>query len=212
MKIFLSLLLLLGTWIPLNADNSISPAFALQQLIGGNQRFVNGQFQHPTSEYADRKVSITHQEPIAVVVSCSDSRVPPEILFDQGIGEIFVVRIAGNVVGPLEQDSIDYSVLYLHTPLILVLGHENCGAVKAVLDGTTKDIEDVAALIEPAVKPFRNFQGNYLENAIVSNVENVVSHLSQNKVLAPLIAQNQLQVVGAYFSLTTGEVTLLPKK
>ena len=92
------------------------------------------------------------QKPFAIILGCSDSRVSPEILFDQGIGDLFIVRVAGNVAGPVELDSIEYAALYLKSSLVLVLGHENCGAITAVLDGQTKEIEHVADLIAPAIQ------------------------------------------------------------
>jgi carbonic anhydrase len=182
---------------------------ALEVLMEGNARFRTDRSLHP-DRTSERRLEMTQsQAPFATIVGCSDSRVAPEILFDQGIGDLFIVRVAGNIVGPIEQDSIEYSVLYVHSSLVLVLGHENCGAVKAVLEGQTKDIEAVAELIQPAVEQSRSQSGNPLENAIKENVRFVVDQLKKSPVLKPLIAQKKLFVQGGYYNFHTGKVELL---
>src|SRR3990170_7095870 len=119
---------------------SLNADVALQELIAGNQRYAAGKLTHPHQTTRHRQELIQRQEPFAIIVGCSDSRVPPEIIFDQGLGDLFIVRVAGQVVGPVELDSIEYSVKYLGSTLIFVLGHESCGAVTAVIDGKTADI------------------------------------------------------------------------
>lgn len=181
----------------------------VETLKEGNQRFATDQSIHPDRAGERRLETAALQEPFAVIVGCSDSRVAPEIIFDQGIGDLFIVRVAGNVVGPLELDSIEYAALYLHSSLVVVLGHENCGAVNAVLKGTTKDIENVAALIEPAVKESQTQKGDRLENAIKDNVKMVVKQLAETKVLKRLIAEKKITVVGGYYNFHTGCVEFL---
>ncbi|HUD00945.1 MAG TPA: carbonic anhydrase, partial [Rhabdochlamydiaceae bacterium] len=118
----------------------LTPDKALETLMDGNQRFSQDKSLHSDRNSERRQELVSKQTPYAIILGCSDSRVAPEIVFDQGIGDLFIVRVAGNVVGPLELDSIEYSALYLHSSLVMVLGHESCGAIKAVLAGTTKDI------------------------------------------------------------------------
>ena len=112
----------------------------IERLIEGNKRYVNDTLKHPNRTSERREAFLTHQTPFAIIVGCADSRVSPEILFDQGVSDLFVVRVAGNVVGPLELDSILYAATTLNSSTILVLGHENCGAVNAVITGSYQGI------------------------------------------------------------------------
>lgn len=190
-----------------------TPDDALKRLMEGNNRFVNGTLLHPNTEIEVRKNNLSSQSPYAIIMGCSDSRVPPELVFDEGIGDLFVVRVAGNVVGPIEQDSIEYAALYLGSTLILVMGHESCGAVKAVLEKNTKDIEDIAILIQPAVTAAQNQGGaNVLKNAIQKNAQNVARQLQTSPVLSRLIKDGKLRVVPAYYNLLSGKVELLTAK
>lgn len=177
---------------------------SLETLMEGNERFISEKSLHPNRIGERRLETADLQTPFAAIVGCSDSRVPPEILFDQGLGDLFIVRVAGNVVGPVELDSVEYSCLILHSSLVLVLGHENCGAVKAVLAGQTQDIEAVADLIKPAVK-----NATSLESAIKANVKSVVEQLRKSPVLAKLMDQKKLVVAGGYYNFHTGKVELL---
>lgn len=191
------------------AKQSPTPAQALKQLVEGNQRYMQGKVLHPDQSKERRERTIEIQKPFATILGCSDSRVSPEILFDQGIGDLFVVRVAGNVVGPVELDSIEYSVLYLGSSLILVMGHENCGAIKAVMAGTTKDIEAVASLITPALEMH---SGGSLEDAIRDNALHVTQQLQKSPALAKFIQQGRLAVRGAYYDFVSGKVELLPQQ
>lgn len=182
---------------------------SLERLMEGNRRFVQGNLLHPNRAEERRLETAPMQEPFAIVVGCSDSRVPPEIIFDQGLGDIFVVRVAGNVVGAVSLDSIEFSAVYLHSSLIFVMGHENCGAVSAVLEGKTKDIEAVASLIEPAIRESASKKGNRLENAIKDNVKNVISQLKESPVISKLIEEKKLTIAGGYYHFVSGEVELL---
>lgn len=180
------------------------PSEALQNLIDGNLRYATDQPLY-ADHSADRRNSLVEgQAPFATIVSCSDSRVPPEVIFDQGTGDLFVVRIAGNVAGPIELDSIDYSAKVLGVKLILVMGHESCGAVKAVLEKNTKDIEELASLIKPAIK-----KTDDLETAVKDNVRYVVASLRKSPFLKQLIEKKQLACVGGYYNIATGTVEIL---
>jgi len=183
----------------------------------GNKRFVDEQLLHPDRDEKRRIQTAPEQNPFGIVLSCSDSRVAPEILFDQGIGDLFIVRVAGNVVGPIELASIEYSALYLGSTILFVLGHKNCGAVSAVLEGNTKDIEPIAALIQPAVEEAKTQKGSQLENAIKDNVLHVVKQLEEVPLIAGLIEKKKFAVVGGYYDVKSGKVEILttpfsPKK
>ena len=182
----------------------VTPSEALQRLIDGNARFAQDKPLQADHSADRRSALLQTQTPFATIVSCSDSRVTPEIVFDQSVGDLFVVRIAGNVAGPIEQDSIDYSVKVLNSPLVLVLGHESCGAVRAVIENNTQDIEELAALIQPAIK-----KGSDLETAIKANVRYVVNSFQQNPHLKQRMLDKKLRCVGAYYNIASGKVDLL---
>jgi carbonic anhydrase len=201
----------------------IDPNRALQDLLDGNARFVKGQPASPRRGPADFRGLAEAQFPEAVIVSCADSRVAPEILFDVGVGDIFVVRIAGNVVngaGVTVKGSIEYAVAELNVPLIVVLGHSNCGAVKAAKqhidakDSLPGAINGLVELIKPAVTQSKGQPGDPLEAAIRKNVEIGVAGLKElEPILAPRFKDGKLKVVGAVYDLRNGTVTLLePRK
>ena len=164
---------------------------------------------HPDRSYDRRESLVKNQQPFAIILGCSDSRVAPEILFDQGIGDLFVVRVAGNVVDPIILDSMEYAAKYLGACLIIVLGHENCGAVKAVMAGETEDIEAIAGQIRPAIKDCKKDQG-ILQTCVKANVHHVVDAVKQYATIKKLLRQNKVKVVGGYYSLTTGKVEIIP--
>ena len=154
------------------------------------------------------------QNPHAVILGCADSRVPPEIIFDQGLGDLFTVRVAGNVAGVNELASIEYAVEHLHTPLLVVMGHQKCGAVSAAVEGgeASGHLPELIKAIQPAVEKAKGMPGDVIENAVRSNVEMVVQQLSTSQpVLAPLVNEDKLRIVGAVYSLDTGKVTWLPE-
>lgn len=181
-----------------------TPSEALQRLIDGNKRYLQNKPLHTDYPAEQRTTLLKGQKPFAIIVSCSDSRVTPERIFDQEAGNLFVVRVAGNVVGPIELDSIEFSAKDLGSSIILVLGHEACGAVKAVIEKNTGDIEEVAALIEPAVKKITD-----LETAVKANVRYIVAGLKKNPILKKLIQEKKIECLGAYYSIKTGEVEIL---
>lgn len=182
----------------------------LQRLIEGNKRYLKDLLEHSNRTLERRQSIVSKQEPFAVIVGCSDSRVSPEIIFDQGVGDLFVVRVAGNVIGPLEQDSIDYAAIYLHAATILILGHENCGAVQAVIEGTTKDIESVAKLITPAVNEERKkHPPNLLTACVKRNVLNMKKKLLATPAIARLVKEKKIEVHAGYYHLESGSVEFL---
>lgn len=188
---------------------SVTPEAALERLVEGNSRYSADLHEHPDRLSLRRIEIYQKQRPFATIVGCSDSRVPPEIIFDQGLGDLFVVRVAGQVVGPVELDSIEYSIKYLGSSLVLVLGHQLCGAVDAVLKGKTADIEEVADLIRPALK---NIKQKSLENAVKANVFWVVENLKKTPLIHQLMQEGKVNVVGGYYTLPDGKVELLESK
>lgn len=187
----------------------MTPEKALEKLVEGNKRFTDEKSVCLDRNKERRQELLKIQEPFAVIVGCSDSRVSPEIVFDQGIGNLFIVRDAGNVVGPIELNSIEYSVKYLHSSLIVVLGHENCGAVTAVINQTTEDIKAVASLIQPAADQTQNDKENRVEKTVKANVRLMVERIKKSPIVASLKAQGKLKVVGGYYNFHSGKVEWL---
>jgi carbonic anhydrase len=210
MKIFNPYVLLLLLASSLLSNEEMTPEAALQKLMNGNARYVGDALEHPRQDQARREALTARQAPFAIIVGCSDSRVPPEITFDQGLGDLFVVRVAGNVIGPVELDSIEYAALYLKASVILVLGHENCGAVTAVINGNTQEIEDVAELIEPSAQQARLSHPDHpLETAIKNNALRMRDYVIHSSAVRRIIKQNKIGVHAAYYDLSSGRVELL---
>ena len=191
------------------AQSELTPDAALGELLAGNQRFTAGR---PTAHEEDLSILKRHtaekQEPFAAVLSCADSRVPVEIIFDQSIGHIFVTRIAGNFVTPEIMASLEYGAAVLKVKAIMVMGHTNCGAVKATIEG--KDVPgQISALyqhLQPAVKQ----AGSNLEAAIKMNAKLQSALLREaSTVISGLVKDNKLRVAAAYYDIAGGGVTLL---
>ncbi|HLI81052.1 MAG TPA: carbonic anhydrase [Candidatus Binataceae bacterium] len=207
MAIFATLAFAPYAWC-LDASNRQPPAVALQQLLDGNARFVADKATHPNSRPSDAA-----QHPAAVILSCSDSRVPPEILFDQGVGALFVVRAAGNTYDQLALESIEYAVTHLGTSLIVVMGHDQCGAVTAAVKEYPKlTVGPMLKNIYPAVEKTKGQPGDPVSNAISENAVITTDRLAKDPRLAPLVAGGQLKIVAARYNLATGTVTMLPPK
>ncbi|MBP2636121.1 MAG: carbonic anhydrase [Firmicutes bacterium] len=193
-----------------SATTAAVPADIAQKLlIEGNQRFVTDKYTMPQIGQERRSKLTEVQHPFAVIVSCSDSRVPPEIIFNQGLGDLFVVRVAGNVLDSLELGSVEYAVEHLGTKLIVVLGHEKCGAVKATVDGgdIPPNIAAIAAKIQPAVDTARAANSsNIYEASADANISNMVAHLHADPLLAHI---DGVIIVGAKYHLESGQVELI---
>jgi carbonic anhydrase len=193
-----------------------SPDRALQLLMEGNARYVSGATTGPHRGLDRRAEVASAQHPYATILSCADSRVPPELVFDAGLGDLFVPRVAGNVLNDELLGSIEYGSEHLHSPLIMVLGHERCGAVEATIAALTQGaqfdghIPSLARAIAPAVESVRTMSGNFLDNAIRANVALVVSQLvGLSPVLAELASHGDIKIVGGYYSLQTGQVGVM---
>ncbi len=208
---------------------TISPDEAIQKLMEGNRRYVDNKSSSALRSDASARASLAKsQKPYAIILSCSDSRVPPEIIFDKGLGELFVVRVAGNIPDPIVLGSIEYAAEHLGSPLIMVLGHERCGAVKATVDAKGKssgseNIDAIVKVISPhvasalhtcdACKGERDCEATKKEGltecVIDINVKSVADSLSkQSKILNHLAHENKIKIVAAKYDLDDGAVTL----
>ena len=215
----LSLLCALTLWSPTpiraDAPSTVNADEALKLLLGGNRRFVAGNLNSVTRDEITQRRSelVQGQKPFAIVLCCSDSRVGPEIVFDQELGNIFVVRTAGEVLDAAGIGSIEYAVAHLGSPLLLVLGHEHCGAVGAAV-ADAKEPGHIAAIIkaiQPAVARTKGLKGDPIQNAVRANVQDIAAHLrNTSPVLSEKVKAGQLKVAGAVFSLETGKVELVP--
>ena len=196
--------------------NAIPPADALKRLVDGNARYVGGTLNERDFS-AGRASRVQGQDPLAQILSCSESRVSPELLFDQGPGELFVMRVAGNIVTPDLLASLEYGAQFLGAPLIMVLGHSGCGAVDAaikVLKAKTVLPGHLPALIK-GIKPAvvvagRTKSGNLLDNAVAENVRRQVARLkSSPPIVQKLYRDKKIDIVGGVYDLATGKVALV---
>ena len=189
---------------------AMTPEEGIQRLMEGNARYVSGEMHAPRRDEERRQETLKVQNPFAIIVTCSDSRVAPEIVFDEGIGDLFVVRDAGNVIAAIEKESVEYSAGILNSSVVLVMGHKNCGAVNAVLNGQLKGISTIAKLIEPAVlKAKKECSDDCLKLAIKFNALNMKRALMQSPLLKRLVQEDTLIIRAAYFDLNLGTVELL---
>ncbi len=176
---------------------------ALNKLIEGNSRFVKTKQEFPNVS-AERREKLTGgQKPFAVIISCSDSRVPPEVVFDQGLGDLFIIRNAGNVIADEVTGSVEYALAHLGTPLVVILGHSECGAVKATMQGAddSEAIKAIVARINPAIDP------DSTDNSIMNNIRIQAEILKKaGSIIPDLLKQGKVEILGGYYSLKTGEV------
>jgi carbonic anhydrase len=188
---------------------------ALERLLTGNLRFVANYRQYPGQSVERRAQVAEGQHPFAAILTCADSRVPPELLFDQGLGDLFVVRVAGNVADDEITGSLEYAVEHLGVRLIMVLGHERCGAVRAALEAIVLkaepegNLEYLVRALEPAIEE-ASPEGDLWENAATANVQVQVGALRASKpILHEFVEKGELRVVGARYDLDTGLVSVL---
>jgi carbonic anhydrase len=185
----------------------------LQRLLEGNRRYVTEKLTLDASTQRRAEIA-AGQSPFAIILGCVDSRVPPELIFDQGLGELFVIRTAGQVLDRAALGSLEFGVAELHIPLLMVLGHEHCGAVKAAIE-TLEQHEaaeaDIAYLVEaltPAVRAGEKAGGDVWDNAVRAQIVMLVEELKRSPVLSTAVETGKLRIVGAWYSLETGLVEI----
>ena len=194
-----------------------TPEEAIRALKTGNARFFGGQAQRPEASAAERRAQILGQTPFGVVLSCSDSRVPTEIVFDQGLGDLFITRVAGNVVDRTTVGSIEYAVGHLKTHVVVVMGHEGCGAVKAALlppQDRARETENIQFLLDqivPAVEklPVIRDEKAKMREAVIANVRVQVQNLRKVEFIQDAIRSKKIAVIGAFYEITSGAVDFL---
>jgi carbonic anhydrase len=197
-----------------SVQHSQDATSALQTLARGNQRYAADKARHPHQSRSLRhQLSTKGQHPFAAVLACADSRVAPELIFDEGLGDLFVVRVAGNIVDDAVTGSLEYAVEHLHVPLIVVLGHTQCGAVEATIkggDGHHSHIDSLVNAIKPAVEQASHEQGSLLFNAVRDNVQIAVKNLRESEpFLRELDKSGKLKIVGAIYDIDKGTVSYL---
>lgn len=202
---------------PAAAPQMPTASQVLSKLKAGNKRFAHHHQKNPDQGKKRIHQLATGQHPIATVLACSDSRVPPEIVFDQGLGDLFIVREAGHVADDATLGSIEYAIEHLKTPLIVVMGHESCGAVTAAVDyGATHQsagghVQRLVEDITPAVKSAGNSGSRdaQIARAVTANVKLVIQQLSADPVIAKAVREGEVKIVGAVYDLHTGHVIWL---
>ncbi len=193
-----------------------TPAAAFARLVEGNRRWVSGDLKHPDRDPTRRQLVAQKQTPFASVLSCIDSRVPPELIFDTGLGDLYVMRTGGEAVCPVVTGSVEYGPVTSGTPLIVVLGHQRCGAIeaayKSIHDGEPLpgNLQAIVTALRPAYDlAVRQGGTDPVETMIRAQIRLTAAGLRSNKDLAPLVRKGALAVVGAYYSLDTGRVEVL---
>jgi carbonic anhydrase len=197
--------------------NAVSAEEAKRRLIAGNRRFVNQNRQYPNQSKRRLQSVSKKQYPYAAILGCADSRVPPEIIFDQGLGDLFVVRVAGNIATNETIGSLEYATANLGTQLIVVLGHKGCGAVSAAIDNQPDDgrINSVIDDIKPSLSETPRTRSNINDvnddnNPVINNIEYQARKLQNNsQIIDRLIRDDKLKIVGAYYDINTGKVRFL---
>ena len=212
----LALVLSLGSNMSFaNNNDNLSAEKAIKKLTQGNERFVKLKEKHPDSNKKRRHEMLNGQHPFVVILSCSDSRVPPELIFDQGLGDIFEIRNAGNVLDEHVIGSIEYAVMHCGVKLIVIMGHQDCGAIAATLSGKseTKYIKSLEDSIQPAVEDCKK-QGVEVnsDNVVKAHVmQDIEELMAQDSDLVKYMKENKVQIIPAYYHLDTGKVDFLNK-
>ena len=200
----------------------IAAAESLARLREGNRRFASGQPTTPPLSSLERRALVVDQSPFAIVLGCSDSRVPAELVFDQGFGDLFVIRVAGNIVAPSQVGSVEFAATKFDTKLVVVMGHSGCGAITAaveeLLDGATTESRNLRSIVDrvrPSVETVIGGRRDVdrktlIRESVIANVRASVDHLRHgSEMLERLVQNNGLLIVGAKYSLETGVVTFL---
>ncbi len=196
---------------PAVADNNITPDEALNLLMQGNQRFTSGKSRHTNQSLANLRAVAKSQKPFAAILSCADSRVPSEIVFDRGFGDLFICRVAGNVVTAEETGSLEFGTLVLGSKVLMVIGHKKCGAVDATIKGAQVpgQIASLLDAIKPGITNLNATKAAQLEAAVKANVVYQVGKIKESPVISKLVEDGQLKVIGGYFDFDSGKVSLV---
>ncbi len=212
LALMLSLAINASTCFANNSEN-LSAQEALNKLIQGNERFVSLKETHPDDTKQRRKDMLKGQHPFVVILSCSDSRVPPELIFDQGLGDIFEIRNAGNVLDEHVIGSIEYAVMHCGVKLIVIMGHQDCGAIAATLSGKseTKYIKSLEDSIQPAIEDCKKHghevnSDNVVKAHVIQDIEEL---MTQDTDLVKYMKENNVQIIPAYYHLDSGKVDFL---
>lgn len=213
MKKFILILamMFMATQVWAAEPSALQADIALHRLKEGNERFADYQMVHPNEQKARRAKLLTAQHPFAIILTCSDSRVPPELIFDQGLGDLFVIRNAGNVIDEHVLGSIEYAVHHLGVNLVVVMGHEFCGAVGAAMkdDKESQYIESIKASIAPAIEKCKKDNTYTYETVIKTNAQLAVDSIMKDKELSEHAKKHDFKIVPAYYDIGTGRVEFL---
>ncbi|MGD9899251.1 MAG: carbonic anhydrase [Calditrichaceae bacterium] len=185
---------------------------ALKKLLEGNKRYAGGSPIHPNQSQQHRTALLETQSPFAVIMTCADSRVSPEIIFDQGLGDLFVTRVAGNVASDFALGTIEYAAIQLNVPLVIVVGHSSCAAVQGAMNisGISGQFLSVAKAIKPAIDRLDNHQKNDLETVIRENAQMVAEQIrSSGPLIADLVSSGKLTVLSAFYNFSTGLIDII---
>ncbi len=222
-KILVSMVAALVAYLPAAGTSraaekpTVNAEQAEKLLKDGSQRFITA-YSGKTPKQGNKSLTdvAMRQAPFAVVIACSDSRVPPELLFDRGLGDLFIIRLAGNIVDDAALGSIEYAVDHLGVPLVMVLGHKRCGAVQATVETLEKNekapghLPALVDAIKPAVEQVKDQPGDKVDNAVKANVRLITAKLKDSEpVVAPAVKAGKVRVLGAYYDLDNGKVTFI---
>jgi carbonic anhydrase len=190
----------------------VTPDQAAERLLEGNRRYVVQQAKHPNQMDEHRRALLAGQFPIVALLSCTDSRVPPELIFDQGVGDLFVVRLAGNILSDHALASVEFAVLVLRVPLVMVMGHSYCGAVEETLSGQPLPghMSHLAAAIQPAAVKAAALPGDRVINTARLHAQMTGEQFTQrSSIVAEAVDKGRLKIMAAFYHLETGEVEIL---
>ncbi|MCC5613366.1 carbonic anhydrase [Nostoc sp. CHAB 5834] len=192
--------------------NAVSPNEAIRRLLDGNQRFIHQKRKYPEQSLERLRLVAKAQYPFAAILGCADSRVPAEIVFDQGLGDLFVVRVAGNVVSDTVIGSLEYSTAVLGSQLIVILGHKRCGAVAEAIKNEPLPgrIGLIIEGIKPSVERVKLRTGDNMQNAVIANIQYQAEKLQESStILDKFIREGKLKIVGACYDIDTGKVNII---
>ena len=190
---------------------NLSTQEALQKLLEGNNRYTHHNLSHPNLNKARRDELVAGQSPFAIILTCADSRVCPEHIFDVGLGDIFTIRVAGNIVDKAVLGSIEYAAVHLGVNLVIVMGHESCGAVGAAIAGSQKDlhIDELIEAITPAIASIEGNKAEKVNECVQENAKFVAQQIRSSEAVMKSLAEHGVEVISAYYRLNDSRVEIL---